>query len=407
MAKGQDASLRLIGRGDWAFDALVYGQWRDFSNVVISSTTYRKTLDQYATPSTGFGGKFELRPPVGGDHVLRMGADWRIATGRSQEVAYSGSTGAITARRQSGGHQADMGLFLEDDWQLGNVVLTAGGRADHWRQSAGFYHETTSAGVPTITNGFASRSGWRGTFRTGAVVKAGDGISLRAAAYPGLRLPTLNELYRQFKVGTITTYANDQLGNDALRGAELGLDWTPAPGLSLSLTGFADRVNQAIANVTLPSGDRKRMNVDAIAAHGIELGLRGRIGQVFADGSVAWTQAKVEASGSAAALNGMRPAQTAKVAASATLGWQPHQDWTLALTLRHVGAQYEDDLQANVLPAATTLHAYVEVPLIRRLKLVLRGENLGDVAVVTLNQPPSSDLGAPRTIWAGVKLALP
>ncbi|MEY4160358.1 MAG: hypothetical protein RLZZ136_979 [Pseudomonadota bacterium] len=407
MAKGQDASLRLIGRGAWAFDVLAYGQLRDFSNVVISTATYHKTLDQYATPSTGFGGKFELRPPVGGDHVLRLGADWRIATGRSQEAAYNPSTGAITVRRQSGGHQSDRGLFIEDDWTLGAVVLTAGARADHWRQSAGFYHETSPAGVAIVTNNFANRSGWRGTFRTGAVVKAAGGISLRAAAYTGLRLPTLNELYRQFRVGTITTYANDRLGNEALRGAELGLDWTPAPGVSLSLTGFDDRVNQAIANVTLPSGDRRRMPVDAIQARGIELGLRGRTGEVYWDGALAWTKAKVVASGMASALNGMRPAQTPKLAASATLGWQPRSGWSLALTMRHVGAQYEDDLQANVLPAVTTVNAYAEMPLRRGLSLVLRGENLGDVAVVTLNQPPAIDLGAPRTLWAGVKVALP
>ena len=47
---GQDASLRLVGRGDWQFDVLGYVQARDFSNVVISSTTFRKTLDQRTTP---------------------------------------------------------------------------------------------------------------------------------------------------------------------------------------------------------------------------------------------------------------------------------------------------------------------------------------------------------------------
>lgn len=36
--EGEDASLRFVGRGPWAFDALAYVQRRDFSNVVISST---------------------------------------------------------------------------------------------------------------------------------------------------------------------------------------------------------------------------------------------------------------------------------------------------------------------------------------------------------------------------------
>ena len=35
-SKGEDVSFRLVGHGDWQFDALVYGQWRNFSNIVIS-----------------------------------------------------------------------------------------------------------------------------------------------------------------------------------------------------------------------------------------------------------------------------------------------------------------------------------------------------------------------------------
>ena len=56
-SQGQDGSLRLVGRGPWQFDALAYIQKRDFNNVVISSTSFRKTLDQRRTPSTGIGGK--------------------------------------------------------------------------------------------------------------------------------------------------------------------------------------------------------------------------------------------------------------------------------------------------------------------------------------------------------------
>ncbi len=67
--------------GEWQVDALGYVQARDFSNVVISSTRFTKTLDQRATPSTGLGGKLELRPPAGEGRTLRLGADLRIARG--------------------------------------------------------------------------------------------------------------------------------------------------------------------------------------------------------------------------------------------------------------------------------------------------------------------------------------
>lgn len=405
-AQGQDASIRLVGSGNWQFDALAYVKARGFSNVVISSTTFRKSLDQYATPATGIGGKLELRPPVGGGHVLRLGGDWRIGSGETKEIAYNATSGAITAYRQSGGHQSDLGLYLEDDWKLGALVLTAGARADRWSQSDGFYHETNAAGTVTSDNQFAARAGWQATFRGGAAYKVGGGLTLRAAGYTGLRLPTLNELYRPFTVFPVTTRANAALVNEELRGVEAGLDWVPAPGLSLSLTVFDDRVNHAVANVTIGTNLRERRNVDAVHAKGIELGASAKLGQFRLDGSLALTDAKMEASGTSAALNGLRPAQTPRVAASATLAWQPRDRWNFALTLRHTGAQFEDDLQVDSLPAATTLGAYAELPLARGIAVVLRGENLTDEQVITRNQAGSTDLGAPRTVWAGVKLSL-
>jgi len=101
-SSGQDASLRLVGRGRWQFDLLGYVQARDFSNVVISSTSFRKTLDQRRTPSTELGGKVEIRPPLGAGHVARLGLDYRKASGGLQEEAYSAVTGLVTARRVAG-----------------------------------------------------------------------------------------------------------------------------------------------------------------------------------------------------------------------------------------------------------------------------------------------------------------
>ena len=405
---GQDGSVRLVGRGPWQFDALAYVQKRDFHNVVISSTNFRKSLDQRATPSTGWGGKLELRPPVGavfgGAEVLRTGVDWRTGDGHLEEDAYSTVTGLVTARRRAGGTNSDLGLFLDDDWTLGRLVLTAGVRADRWSIRGGFFHEENAAGVVTTDNRFADRSGWDTSLRGGAVWRAGRGWSLRAAAYSGLRLPTLNELYRPFVVFPVTTRANAALENEQLVGFEGGIDYAPTAALKLSLTAFDNRVDHAIANVTIGPNLRERRNVDAIHARGIELSAALHLGTVALDGSLALTRARVEASGASAQLDGKRPAQTPALAASATLSWRPRTYWLLAATLRHVGAQFEDDLETDVLPAATTLDAYAELPLAGPFSLVLRAENLTDTAIVTRNQAGSIDLGAPRTLWAGVKV---
>lgn len=398
-ASGQDASLRLVGRGAWQFDALAYVQSRDFNNIVISARSFARTLNQRATPSTGIGGKLELRPPVDKAHVLRLGADWRYAEGRTEEDVYA--QGVVSGQRRAGGTNRDFGLFIEDDWTLGPVVLTAGARADRWSMRGGKLEQTVPGAPPRIA--YPNRAGWQGSYRGGAVVNLGAPLALRGSVYTGLRQPTLNELYRSFTVFPVVTRANAALENEKLFGFEGGIDWRPAEGVSLSATAFDNKVRGAIANVTIAPDLRQRRNVDAVHARGLELGAEARLGVISLSGSFAYTDAKVEAPGTA--LDGKRPAQTPRYAASATAAWRPSPRTTLALTLRHTGAQYEDDLETDLLPAATTLDAYAEVPLTGAFSLVLRGENLWDETVVTRNSGGSIDLGTPRTLWAGVRVA--
>ncbi len=407
-SSGQDASLHLVARGRWQFDALAYVQARDFSNIVISSTSFRKTLDQRRTPSTGLGGKIEVRPPLGAAHIARIGADYRLADGALQEDAYSSVTGLVTARRHAGGRNGDLGLFSQDDWTPqvfgGVVVLTGGVRADRWTIRDGYFQEANAAGRITTRNDFVDRSGWDVSVRGGAVARLGGGVQLRGAGYTGLRLPTLNELYRPFVVFPVTTRANAALRNERLRGFEAGVDFMPSPAVTVSATAFDNRVRNAIANVTIARNLRERRNVDAVHARGLELSAQWRWGTLAFDGSLALTDAQVEARGTSAALNGKRPAQTPKLAASGTLSWAPVPGWQLATTLRRAGRQFEDDLETDALPATTTIDAFARIPLVHGVSLVLRGENLTGERIVTRNQAGSIDLGVPRTLWAGIRV---
>ena len=405
-SSGEDVSLRIVGHGRWRFDALAYVQARDFSNVVVSSTRFVPVLDQRRTPSTGLGGKIELRPPLGEDNVLRLGLDYRKSQGQLYENALSAVTGAVTARRNAGGTNTDLGLFVEDDWILGPITITAGARADRYTIRDGFFVERDGAGVVRIDETYRDRSGWEGSFRGGAVVRLGGGVQLRAAAYTGLRLPTLNELYRPFVVFPVTTEANAALNNERLVGYEAGVDFAPSDAIKLSLTAFDNWVNDAIANVTIANNLRQRRNIDQIHARGIETSAHLAAGAWQFDGSLVYSDAVAHGSGPAAALDGMRPAQTPQWTGSATLGWRPASNWLLSATLRYLGAQFEDDLQTDVLPAATTFDAYAQIPVTKRLSIVLRGENLANVRVYTRNQGGSIDLGTPRTVWAGFKMSL-
>jgi vitamin B12 transporter len=402
---GQDAALRLVGRGDWQFDLLGYVQARDFSNVVISATTFRKTLDQRATPSTGLGGKLELRPPVDADHSLRLGIDWRQARGEMLETAFNGGTGAVTAHRRAGGTNADLGFYLEHDRQLGPLRLTGSARLDRWSVTGGRFEQRDAAGLVTTDTRFANRSGWDLSLRGGVLIDAAEGLTLRGSVYNGLRQPTLNELYRPFVVFPITTRANAALENEALFGFEAGFD-LKLGGFELAATAFDNRIGGAIANVTIGPNLRERRNVGAVHSRGIELTGKATLGRVSWDGSLSLLEAQVEGSGASLALDGKRPAQVPVFALSTTLAWRPAEGWLLAGTLRHSSSQFEDDLETDRLPAQTTIDAIASVALSRRFSLILRGENLTGETIITRNVAGSIDLGAPRTVWVGLRISI-
>jgi iron complex outermembrane receptor protein len=402
-SEGQDASMRIVSQGRWQVDALAYVQARNFNNIVISATSLRKTLDQRNTHSTGLGGKIEIRPPVGSDHQLRIGADARLSDGVLFEDAYSAVTGLVTARRNAGGNTATFGVFAENDWNIGALTLTGGLRADRWAIDNGFFAERSANGTVVRDDKFANRASWQTSARVGALYAARDGFAFRAAAYTGFRLPTLNELYRPFTVFPVATRANAALNVEKLRGLEAGFDIRSANGVSFGATLFYNQLNEAIANITIGKNLRQRGNVDAVVAKGVELSGEAVFGDVTISGSYAFSDSQVRASGSAITLNGLSPAQSPRHAANATVRWTPNAGAILSATARYVGSQFEDDLESNTLPSALTLDGFAQIPLTTQVALTGRVENIFNEAVVTRKVDTSIDLGTPRILWIGLK----
>lgn len=302
---GVDASLRLVGSGRWAWSALAYVQTRSFYNSFASVSDDRaaasRVSEQYEVPSTGFGARIELRPPLG-PVTLRIGADARETSGETRErYAFLGGVG--TRGRRAGGKTRNVGLFGEAAFETGPLVLTGGGRIDRWWIEQGRLREELFATAALLTDqSFPDRAGWEPTARGGLAWRLGGGVTARAAAYLGWRLPTLNELYRPFRVGIDATAANAGLEPERLRGAELGLEWRPADNARIGLTAFANRLEGAIANVTLGMGPgtfpgagfvgpggayRQRRNLDAVESRGIELDAELRLGRWSLRGATA------------------------------------------------------------------------------------------------------------------------
>ena len=417
-------SLRLTGGGRWRYDALAYLNAPTFATTAVSLDPARAVAtpssNQYNTPAFGTGGKIEVRPPRVGPVELRFGADIRADGGRTEEFArYLGS--GFSQLRVSGGTNTVVGGFAEASIAPSDALtLTATGRVDRWTIADGYLVTRDLGTTVMATTRFADRDRVEPTARAGAAWRVARGVTVRGAAYTGYRLPTPNELYRPFRVGLDATAANAALVPERLRGTEVGLD-VARPGLRLALTAFDNHVAKAIGNTTVGAGPgtfeqvgfvaaggvfRRRVNLNAVGARGIEAEVHAQRGAWRLDLSYAYTDARVSAPGSV--LDGRTPANTPQQAAAATLG-ADFGGWAgsiaAAVTVRYAGPQFDDDLSTRRLGSATTIDAQVAIPLRPAVDLVFRAENLADALVASgLSASGVIDRGTPRTLWAGVRI---
>lgn len=423
-SEGVDGAVRLVGRGRWGWQALAYVQTRnftsDFAAVNATRTSVTQSLAQYATPATGIGGRLEIAPPLGDGITLRLGADTRHLAGKTMEL-FTYVNAAPTRQREAGGRTSNSGVFADASIEAGIVTATLAARVDWWTIKDGRLLETTIAtNAPFTTLLFADRKGEEFTGRAGLAVKASEAITLRGAAYRGWRLPTLNELYRPFRVGPDATAANALLRPERVTGADLGVTLKPARGVEIGVTGFWNRMDDTIANVTQGTGPgtfpgvgfvaaggfyRQRQNLDALEVWGWEVDARARRGPFGLSASWSHVDPVIKASGTAAPLNSLAPAQTPRDQFSGTIDYSGSL-FTASATLRHIASQFEDDQNSRSLKSATMVDALLMVPVVKGVAIEGRVENLFDAEVqAALSGTGVVERALPRTIWVGARLS--
>ena len=429
---GADASIRLVDRySDWQWSALAYLQIRNFDvsfgGVADDRNSVSRVFEQFNVPSTGFGARFEVRPPVGDDVELRIGGDWRRTEGTTNENFFFADNDTPRRSRRAGGSTATYGGFVEASLQASDaLVLTGGGRIDFWSMDNGFRREieliSPFPGAVRSDEKFANRSGNEFTGRGGFAYQASDMLTLRGAAYLGWRLPTLNELFRPFRVGDDATAANELLEPEGVKGAEMGVDWDNGP-VRLGLTAFYNQLDNAVANVTLDNGPgvfpgvgfvspdgtySQRQNLEAIRSKGFEIDAEFDLvdGLTFR-AAYSYVDAEVDGTGAAAAIDGLRPAQIPRHNASGSIRWESDNGSGASLSARYAGQQFEDDVNILSLADAFTIDGRMALAVNDRLLVETRVENLLDARVETaVSSNGIIERAFPRTFWIGLRVKI-
>jgi outer membrane receptor protein involved in Fe transport len=423
-ADGVTASLTLAhpqGQGDLGYRVQTWLRNTGFSNTSVSIATGRAsttlTNDQYSTPALGFGFNAALRGSLS-YFAWEIGGDARFTQGESKEHA-TFVAGVPTVGRVSGGRTVVGGLYAEGAVHFADLLITAGVRADHWASTGGHLIQTMLAtGAVTVNQKTPSKSGIVPTARLGVRQELWDGFYLRSAAYGGFRAPSLNELYRPFRLGNNITEANPALTPEKLYGAELGVG---GEGESFAWDGtvFYNQLHGAITNVTVahgpvavpgvgtvPAGGLliQRQNAGNIVAYGIEADGRWRMTDALsATFAFDYVDAHVEGGMAAAQLTGKRPSQAPRLTLTAGARWNPLERLTLSGSLRYESARFADDQNTLRLAPALTVDARISWRLWNGLSAYLAGDNLLDADVATTESADFvTNYASPRVLRIGV-----
>ncbi|QUD90627.1 TonB-dependent receptor [Phenylobacterium montanum] len=430
-ARGAQASLTYAqapSAGHWGWRAQAWGDLSNLYNSSVSVAAGRvsTTLSnvQYDTPADGYGANIALRRLL--DHgELELGGDLRGASGEDREH-FKAVAGVLTMDRHAGGETLMGGVYAEASEHLGPWLLVGAARVDDWSSSDGHRIEhKISTGAVTLNLHPPGKDQALPSFRL-AVRRdlPADGF-IRLAAYSGFRAPTLNELYRPFRVGNDVTESNPALVPEKLYGIEGGVGQDGAV-LKWSATGFYNRLEKAVANVTIAHGPFlspldgfivaggtlfQRENIPAIDAHGVEFDSSLRVSaNLTTRTAFAWTEARVDGGSSAPQLTGLRPAETPRLTASLGATWRPLDRLGLTGDVRYESLRFDDDQNTRRLNPGTNVDARADWRLNGHASLFLAMDNLFDAKIATghtastATVPGATSYDEPRRFRVGLTL---
>lgn len=396
-------TLTARPRPGFTWTAAAYGQDQDFAStfsaVNAGRTAETPASDQFAVPATALGLAWTGAWTGPGGSRTSAGADLRRVRGETREhFLFTGTD--FARRRTAGGRQQFAGLFALHERPLAaDLRATLGARLDAWREDEGHRDEIErSTGASLRSERYATRDGVEFSPSAGLVWTVAPDWRLRAAAQHAFRRPTLNELYRPFRVGNVITEANAALATERVLTGELGAEHTHGD-LTLGAAVFWSDLRDAVGNVTLVQGPgsfplfgfipaggtgRQRLNLDRLRVRGLELsaawrptpGLQLRADYLLND-------ATVRSAAAAPALAGRRLAQVPRHSLATGLGWRPRAGLALHARARWLDRQYEDDENRLRLGAALVLDAGVAWTVAPGAEVFLQAENLTAARVET------------------------
>lgn len=386
----------------------VYGSGEHYHQSFSSIATDRNTeaLTRWQTvPSDQIGFSTYWTRPLSSAQIT-AGMDGRFIHGKSDETVFT--AGIPTSLASAGGRNNLLGTFAEfSQILMRRLRLSAGLRFDWWANTEGFNQTTPLAKLTTNLTPLNSHHETAWSPRVGAVYDLAAQWQLTASAYGGFRAPTLNELYRSFRLGNVFTRANEQLQAEHLHGGEAGIRYLKRRVL-LSTAYFQENVDDPVANVTLSTTaaliTRQRENLGSLRAQGIDSDALFLFPHTQLRAGYEYVHSVVTSFSQSPSLVGKFVPQVPSHTFTFSGTYSGFRTWTLIALFRASSHQFDDDLNQFELAPYSVLDFSV-AKQIGPLTWFANASNILDTRIQTA-ATPILNYGSPRIISGGIRFNL-
>lgn len=409
------ATIRELRTGaDWSsteigeISARVYGGTENlrqtFSAITADRSSESLTRNQ-SVPVSQWGLSATWSKNVGARQLLLAGSDAGWIEGDDEE--WVSLQGVRTGRTFSGGSQWRAAGFVQDRIRIApRMMLSAGFRVDHWiNQDARTATVSLDPTVPISRTDYADRSETFVSPRVGIDYAASSKVVFHASVSRAFRAPTLNELYRSFRVGSVLTLANADLQSEQQTGAEAGVTVAVTQNHTFHGTYFWSGVDDPVSNLTLTTTaaliTRQRENLGSLRSTGVEFSWNARWAP-WLDTTAAYQYANsiVTSFPADPTLIGLWIPQVARNNATAQVRILPVNGFTIVLGGQYQGRQYDDDRNQFLLGGYFVTNVYVSKSLRHNVEMFAAADNLlnrrykvGQTPVITIGPPVLARVG--------------
>jgi outer membrane receptor protein involved in Fe transport len=375
--------------------SLVQSYEQSFSSVATNRNSESLTDLQYVPQQVGGGGA-QWTHFWGKHQTFIGGGDLMEVMGASREEFFA--AGTHTRNNAAGGRQRIVGGFAEDLVRFNNWTIILAARVDDWNNfnASSICKPLKSSWAANPSVLYPSRGDLAFSPRLSLLRSLGRKVSASASTYRAFRAPTLNELYRSFRMANVLTVNNPHLNAERLTGAEAGMNVTGLDRtLELRGTFFWSDIVDPVQNVTInPTSSpvlREKENLGRTRARGVELdGVAHLSRDVQISAGYEFTYATVvnyTVPAGEISLLGKDVAQVPRhVFTWEARYWNPSR-LLLSVQGRFLANQFDDDQNQYPLGQFHTIDLQFRRNLTRNVEVFAAAENINDKRYFVANSP--------------------